>query len=70
MISYLCCWPGPEFQLLHTGTELPLALCKLIATAAGMIINYIGSRYWVFGSLSRRKVNRYEKNYKIRYSSR
>ncbi|MFC7558339.1 hypothetical protein ACFQY3_03910 [Paenibacillus farraposensis] len=41
-----------------------------MATAAGMIINYIGSRYWVFGSLSRRKVNRYEKNYKIRYSSR
>ncbi|WP_025720156.1 GtrA family protein [Paenibacillus sp. 1-18] len=42
-------------QLLHTGTELPLALCKLIATAAGMIINYIGSRYWVFGSPSRKE---------------
>ncbi|WP_226000308.1 GtrA family protein [Paenibacillus sp. BJ-4] len=42
-------------QLLHTGTELPLALCKLIATAGGMIINYIGSRYWVFGSQSRKE---------------
>ncbi|OBA07704.1 sugar translocase [Paenibacillus polymyxa] len=39
-------------QVLHTETELPLALSKLIATAAGMIINYIGSRYWVFGSPS------------------
>ncbi len=39
-------------QVLHTETELPLALGKLIATAAGMIVNYIGSRYWVFGSPS------------------
>lgn len=42
-------------QVLHTGTELPLALGKLIATATGMIINYIGSRYWVFGSPSRKE---------------
>ncbi|MFS8214462.1 GtrA family protein [Paenibacillus polymyxa] len=42
-------------QVLHTGTELSLALSKLIATAAGMIINYIGSRYWVFGSPSRKE---------------
>ncbi|MET3211428.1 UNVERIFIED_CONTAM: putative flippase GtrA [Paenibacillus sp. PvR008] len=42
-------------QMLHSGTELPLAVCKLIATAAGMIINYIGSRYWVFGSTSRKE---------------
>ncbi|MGV6937620.1 GtrA family protein [Paenibacillus sp. CMM36] len=42
-------------QVLHTGTELPLALGKLIATAVGMIINYIGSRYWVFGSPSRKE---------------
>ncbi|WP_263559788.1 GtrA family protein [Paenibacillus polymyxa] len=42
-------------QVLHTKTELPLALGKLIATATGMIINYIGSRYWVFGSPSRKE---------------
>ncbi|WP_342427776.1 GtrA family protein [Paenibacillus sp. FSL L8-0158] len=42
-------------QVLHTGTELPLALSKLIATAVAMIINYIGSRYWVFGSPSRKE---------------
>ncbi|WP_420539678.1 GtrA family protein [Paenibacillus polymyxa] len=42
-------------QVLHTETELPLALGKLIATAAGMIINYIGSRYWVFGSPPRKE---------------
>ncbi|TKH45217.1 sugar translocase [Paenibacillus terrae] len=42
-------------QMLHSGTELPLAACKLIATAAGMIINYIGSRYWVFGSPPRKE---------------
>ncbi|KJD45268.1 GtrA family protein [Paenibacillus terrae] len=42
-------------QMLHSGTGLPLAVCKLIATASGMIINYIGSRYWVFGSPSRKE---------------
>ncbi|KKD56626.1 GtrA family protein [Paenibacillus polymyxa] len=42
-------------QVLHTETELPLALGKLIATATGMIINYIGNRYWVFGSPSRKE---------------
>ncbi|MGG4219301.1 GtrA family protein [Paenibacillus jamilae] len=42
-------------QVLQTETELPLAIGKLIATAAGMIINYIGSRYWVFGSPSRKE---------------
>ncbi|MGY5483987.1 GtrA family protein [Paenibacillus sp. ALE2] len=42
-------------QVLQTETELPLALGKLIATAAGMIINYIGSRYWVFGFPSRKE---------------
>jgi putative flippase GtrA len=42
-------------QELHSGTGLPLAVCKLIATTAGMIVNYIGSRYWVFGSPSRKE---------------
>jgi putative flippase GtrA len=32
------------------GSGLSLPVCKLIATCASMVINYAGSRYWVFGS--------------------
>ncbi|MFB5762615.1 GtrA family protein [Paenibacillus medicaginis] len=35
--------------LLH-GTSWSLLACKLIATLAGLTINYTGSRFWVFGS--------------------
>jgi putative flippase GtrA len=35
---------------LYGGSGLSLLVCKLIATAASLIINYAGSRYWVFGS--------------------
>ncbi|QHT63074.1 GtrA family protein [Paenibacillus lycopersici] len=37
-------------EQLRTGAGLPLLLSKLLATGAGMIINYAGSRFWVFGA--------------------
>lgn len=36
-------------EQLHTGAALPLLPSKLLATAAGMLLNYAGSRFWVFG---------------------
>jgi putative flippase GtrA len=35
---------------LYGLSSLPLIVCKLVATAASVAINYAGSRYWVFGS--------------------
>ncbi|MBO7747624.1 GtrA family protein [Paenibacillus sp. MWE-103] len=37
-------------ELLHAQAGLPLLPSKLLATGAGMLINYAGSRYWVFGA--------------------
>ncbi|BBH20743.1 putative membrane protein YngA [Paenibacillus baekrokdamisoli] len=44
-------------SLLHEHTELPLFFCKLIATAFSVVLNYIGSRYWAFGSRANNKPN-------------
>ncbi|MFM9278109.1 GtrA family protein [Paenibacillus jiagnxiensis] len=35
---------------LRYGTSWSLPACKLIATLAGLAINYTGSRFWIFGS--------------------
>lgn len=35
-------------EWLYGIAELPLFVSKLIATLAGVLINYAGSRYWVF----------------------
>ncbi|QYR22797.1 GtrA family protein [Paenibacillus sp. sptzw28] len=37
------------------GSALTLPASKLIVTCASMVINYAGSRYWVFGSLANNK---------------
>ncbi|NBD24492.1 GtrA family protein [Paenibacillus glycinis] len=37
-------------EQLHAGAGLPLLPSKLLATGAGMIVNYAGSRCWVFGA--------------------
>jgi putative flippase GtrA len=34
--------------ILHDENQLNLWLSKLIATGVGMVVNYIGSRLWVF----------------------
>ncbi|MCJ8014727.1 GtrA family protein [Paenibacillus sp. KQZ6P-2] len=36
-------------QLLAERFAWPITICKLIATSAGFLINFMGSRYWVFG---------------------
>lgn len=43
--------------LLHTNTSLSLLECKLIATVVSVGMNYIGSRYWAFGSHHRSTQN-------------
>ncbi|MDR3600960.1 MAG: GtrA family protein, partial [Desulfosporosinus sp.] len=30
----------------------PLIVCKLVVTGASLVINYIGSRLWIFSSIS------------------
>ncbi|WP_274364293.1 GtrA family protein [Paenibacillus thermotolerans] len=35
-------------ELLYTHSPLPLLTCKLFATGVSLVLNYIGSRYWVF----------------------
>jgi putative flippase GtrA len=37
-------------EVLHEHTRLTLFVCKLVATAGSVSVNYAGSRYWVFGS--------------------
>lgn len=37
-------------ESLHSGAGLSLIASKLLATGAGIIINYAGSRFWVFGA--------------------
>lgn len=39
-------------EALHETMHMQLAVSKLMATAASILINYAGSRYWVFGSHS------------------
>lgn len=34
--------------LLYDDARLPILLCKCIATGAGVSVNYLGSRLWVF----------------------
>jgi putative flippase GtrA len=36
--------------ILHTYTPFALLECKLIATVVSVGMNYMGSRYWAFGS--------------------
>lgn len=36
------------FAVLHDVNHLNLWLCKLTVTAAGIIVNFMGSRLWVF----------------------
>ncbi|QYR21472.1 GtrA family protein [Paenibacillus sp. sptzw28] len=44
-------------ELLHEHTRLTLFVCKLIATAGSVTVNYAGSRYWVFGSPHKRSIS-------------
>ncbi|QHW35199.1 GtrA family protein [Paenibacillus rhizovicinus] len=37
-------------ELLHSGAGMSLLTSKLAATGAGMLVNYAGSRFWVFGT--------------------
>lgn len=44
-------------MILHTYTPFSLLVCKLIATVFSVGMNYIGTRYWAFGSHPRSTQN-------------
>jgi len=53
------CTLGITYGLLvyfHQSLAWPLLLCKLFATGASVVINYAGSRLWIFSDLQRQAV--------------
>lgn len=36
----------------HNSLAWPLLVCKLVATGASLVINYLGSRLWIFSPVS------------------
>lgn len=42
-------------SILYTEADLPLLICKLVSAVSGALINFAGSRLWVFRLSSEKK---------------